>query len=119
MKRAILRERGQPPKRPATESGRGTASSHGAASSRGPTADATGEAERALRSQLLGLWQSGRLHSSDLCQLAQAITRAGGRGVADLGHDAENSSRHLRGALGLTSLDKDLYWAMIPTWDKE
>ena len=69
-----------------------------------------GDAPEALRRALLGLYLSGNIPASMLVRLAYLITKAGGRGVGNLGRDLKhnkNAARLVTKCLGTDVLKQE------------
>ena len=75
------------------------------------------DAPEQLRQHLVCLFAAGTLTSGAFVQLAWLITRAGGSGIADLGHDPEtigrNAARLLKSRLGMNGIAKNLLLDLV------
>ena len=73
-------------------------------------------ASQEFREYLVMAWAEGRLSAKDASSIAHLATRAGARGVSDLGADPQrrDHARTVTAGLGLAGIDDRLTYKEVP-----
>ena len=77
-------------------------------------------ASQEFREYLVMAWAEGRLSARDASSIAYLATRAGARGVSDLGADPQrrDHARTVTAGLGLADIDSRLIYKDLPVVSK-